>query len=533
MSAVRWQDIAALVLAHKDEFIAERDRRRFDAFIRRLFPGYIGGAHIDALVAALTWAASTPDARLIVTLPPRHGKSLHVSEYLPAWYLGRHPDRRVIGAAHTQDLADEFSRRVRAKLAHPDWPFPGVRIAGDASAVRRWSIDETTGSYFAVGVGGSPAGRGAELVIIDDPIKNAADAESPTVREAIWRWYREDIYTRLQPSGALIVCSTRWHHDDLTGRLLAAQEAGGEAWRHLHFPAIADDADGQSTALWPAYWSLEHLEQRRTVLGPRAFESLYQGRPSREAGGVLKRHWWRYWHPAGDPRPAVVARDERGDAVLCPCEPLPADFDAACQSWDMSFKLTESGSYVVGQVWWRVGADRYLLDQYRHRVDFPDAVLAVRALSAAHPRVATKLVENKANGPAVVSTLRRSVAGLVEVEPHGGKVARANAAAAVAASGNVYLPHPSIAPWIEAFVDECADFPYGEHDDQVDAFGQAQHHFGLGEATIGYSYLDAISGRNGHNGHNGHAEESFVDAVGNDLPRWRAPSGHGGRNGRW
>ena len=184
----------------------------------------VHNAHILTLIDALEWAANTPDARLIVTMPPRHSKSLHVSENFPAWFLGRNPDKRVIAASHTQELANTFSRRVRNKIASERYPFPGVTIAGDKAAVKAWDIDGHLGGYYAVGVGGSPTGHGGDVIVIDDPIKNQADAESETIREALWEWYTGTIRTRLEPEGAIVLTNTRWHDDDLAGRLLREQE---------------------------------------------------------------------------------------------------------------------------------------------------------------------------------------------------------------------------------------------------------------------------------------------------------------------
>lgn len=464
-----WQELAADVDRDPDLFIDERDRRRLVAFAARMVATYEVSPHILRLVEALEWAVRTPSARLIVTLPPRHSKSLHVSENLPAWYLGNHPDHRVIAASHTQRLANTFSRRVRNKIAHPRYPFPHVKIAGDKAAVEAWDIEGTVGGYFAVGVGGAPAGMGANLIAIDDPIKNAADAESQTVRDALWEWYREDIRTRLEPGGSIVVTATRWHEDDLTGRLLEAQATGGEQWRHLHLPAI----DAQGEALWPDRWPLAALEALRGAVGTRAFESLYQGAPSVVEGNVWKRVWWRFWQPVGQTLPPVrvkVADNDYRDATI---ETIPAKMDKQIQSWDMAFKDTKSGSFVVGQVLGRSGANVYLLDQQRAHLAFPETLAAVRTMTTHWPQTQEKLVEDKANGPAVIATLKNEIAGMIPVTPEGGKESRANAVAWQIEAGNVYLPHPMIAPWVWDFIEEASNFPNAKHDDQVDAMSQA------------------------------------------------------------
>lgn len=453
-----------------DEWRQMAARASLKSFTARMFPKYQTAAHILTLVDALEWAAATPDARLIVTMPPRHSKSLHVSENFPAWFLGRNPDKRVIAASHTQELANTFSRRVRNKIASDRYPFPGVTIAGDKAAVKAWDIEGRQGGYYAVGVGGSPTGIGADLLIIDDPIKNQADADSETMREALWEWYTATIRTRLEPGGSIVVTATRWHSDDLTGRLLEAEKNGGEQWRHLHMPAI-DEETGE--ALWPERWNVDRLRTLQAAVGPRVWTAQYQGRPTVPEGEVLKTKWWRFWRPAGSTLEPVKIKLADGSYMDAPVVDLPSAFDAQIQSWDMTFKDTKSGSFVVGQVWAREKARKFLLDQTRDRYNFPQSVAAIRSLTAKWPTTREKLVEDKANGPAVVSTLRAEIPGLIEVSPEGGKEARANAVAWTIEAGDVYLPHPSLCPWVWDFIIECAGFPLGKNDDQVDAMSQA------------------------------------------------------------
>lgn len=430
-----------------DQWRASAARDSLPIYARRMFPGYRSATHIDRLIEALEWAVSTPDARLIVTLPPRHSKSVHVSELLPAWFLGRNPGKRIIAASHSASLAYTFSRRVRNQMLHGAWPFFGVKVADDKGAVQAWDIEGQRGGYVAVGVGGSPTGQGGDGIILDDVLRSAADASSQTVRDSIWEWYQGTIRTRLEPGGFIVLTATRWHEDDLTGRLLGAMSAGGEQWRHVHMPAINDKGE----PLWPERWPTEALERIRNAVGSRVFEAQYQGRPAPDAGNVFNRDWWQIYDAPPDRQ----------------------QFDQIIQSWDMTFRETSSGSYIVGQVWGALDADRYLLDQVRFRGDFPAAVSAVRSLTASWPESHEKIVENKANGPAIVATLRKEIPGLIEVQPEGGKEARANAVAWQVESGNVYLPDPKLKPWAQELIDEAAAFPNGAHDDQVDALSQA------------------------------------------------------------
>lgn len=485
MSALTWQDIAEDVQKDPDNYIDERDRRRLISFTTRMFPEYEAAPHHERIANYLHAIERGTLERLIVVMPPRHGKSTLISEHFPAWFLGRNPDKRIIACSHTSALAEFFSRRARNKITDPRWPFSDVTVAADLAGVQKWDIAGHRGGYVSAGVGGAITGMGADCLVIDDPVKSAAEAESQTYRDAAWEWFTATALTRIEPQGSAVIVGTRWHDDDLIGRVLAAPDAA--LWTVLHLPAI----DEGGHALWPAHYPVDDLEARRIAIGNRNFESLYQGRPSAEAGGTLKRHWWRFWHMPGQPLPPVPMKGPGGTPVFCPVVALPPTFDDSLQSWDMTFKQTTDGSFVVGQAWGKTGANRYLIDQYRAQVDFPDAVLAVKAMTAKWPWILAKLVENKANGPAVVSTLRNNVAGLIEVEPEGGKEARANAASPVVESGNVYLPHPHLAPWVDGFIDECASFPFAKNDDQVDAFSQATIRFNSdeGQAATSYSYL--------------------------------------------
>ena len=420
-------------------------QKSFRAFIARMYPTYTRATHIDLLTAALEKAMDTPNYRLIITMPPRHSKSLHVSENVPAYYLGRYPDRRIITASHTAELSYTFSRRVRNKILDPRWPFDNVTVAGDKSAVKAWDIAGRLGGYMAVGVGGSPAGHGGNLIIIDDPIGSVAEAESQASRDALWEWYQGTIRDRLEPGGSMIVTATRWHEEDLTGHLLTEMRNGGEIWNHLWLPAI----NSQGEALWPERWPVKALEQIKKAVGTRVWEARFQGNPTPMEGGLLRRDWWKFYRT------------------------VPPNLTGHIQSWDMSFRETRSGSYVVGQIWACLGADRYLLDQIRFRGDFTVASHEVREFTKKWPQAKLKLIENKANGPAIVAALRHEISGLIEVNPIGGKLARASAVSPQIEAGNVYLPDPEIKPWVYDFIEECASFPHGANDDQVDAMSQA------------------------------------------------------------
>ena len=393
--------------------------------------------------------------RLMIAMPPRHGKSRLASELFPAWYLGRNPDRSIIACTYAQEFADDIGRKVRNQLSSDlhSRIFPGCGLRDDSTSARRFHTNHG-GVYFGVGAGGPITGRGADLLLVDDPTKGQEEAESETQRRKLKDWYASVAYTRLMPGGAVIVIQTRWHEDDLAGWLL--REHQHEGWEVLSLPALSDDGE----ALWPEAYPAERLAEIKLAVGSRVWEALYQQRPSPAEGGLIKRNWWKFYRET------------------------PAQFDEIIQSWDATFKDTQKSDYVVGQVWGRMGAEKYLLDQVRARMDFTATIQAIRTLSAKWPTATAKLIEDKANGPAIIATLKRELQGLIPVNPQGSKEARLSAVAPQIEAGNVYLPDPSTSPWVHDFIEEMAGFPNGAHDDQVDALSQALIRLGGGAQVI-------------------------------------------------
>ena len=399
---------------------------------------------------------------VIVSMPPRHGKTQQVSRWGAAWLLGMRPDWRVMLASYEATFAATHGLAARDNLAQTgEWwrHVHGAPLAIDPTYAARsdWRVaNHPEGGMMTAGVGGAFTGKGANVLIIDDPVKNASEAYSPVVREAHWQWWQTTARTRLEPGGSAFVVMTRWHDDDLAGRLLRDPDA--DPWVEIRIPALCDDpaADplgrAEGDALWPARYSADELARTRKAVGSITWQALYQGRPTAADGDVFLRAWWKFYHHAPDwkRRPP----------------------DVVYASWDMAFKGTDSSDYVVGQVWGRWGARFYLLDQVRDRMTFTASRDAVRALDERWP-VAAHLVEDKANGPAIIDSLREVVPGIVAVEPEGSKEARARAVAPLVEAGNVYVPAPDRHPWVSSFLDECASFPRGMHDDQVDAMSQA------------------------------------------------------------
>lgn len=425
--------------------------------------------HLTFIRQALAKLTAGEIRQLMLSVPPRHGKSEMVTVRYPVYRMERNPALRVIVGAYNQFLANKFSRKSR-RLARGRFT-----LSSERAAVEEWET-YAGGTYRAIGVGSGVTGQGGDLIIIDDPVKSRREAESPAYREAVWEWYTDDLFTRREPGAQLLLIQTRWHADDLAGRILQSEDAGN--WTVINLPALAEDGDplGRSPgeALCPARFDKAELAKIGRVLGSYGFSALYQGRPSPPEGGILKRMYWRFWGPKGIALPPVRMRLADGTLLEIPTVELdPKTLDEKLLSWDMTFKDTAGSDYVAGQVWGRRGADCFLLDQVHERLDFPATLAAFEVLTRRYPDALTRLVEDKANGPAVIAMLRHKIVGLVPVEPRGTKVARAQAITPALEAGNVYLPHPGIAPWVDGLVEEAASFPNGPHDDQVDALTQA------------------------------------------------------------
>lgn len=414
------------------------------------------GDYLNLISTALVDVAAGDQKRLIINLPPRRGKSELVDRWFPAWLLELFPQYRVILASHESALATLYGRRVRDTLQLHASKLT-VRISETASSASEWETAQG-GGMLSRGIGGSITGRGANVFIVDDPIKNFEQAHSKQWRDEVWNWWLSTARLRLEPGGAVIVVMTRWHEDDFTGRLLSAEWEGDPSeWTVIRIPALAETPDlldrPPGTALvrpWEtAAQAAEDLEATRRDVGPYVWSGAFQQQPSEPEGAIFRRAWWQYWTE------------------------LPADPERRLLSFDMSFKDTADASYVVGQAWIRKGADLYLTDQVRGRWDYPETREQVRRFAAAHPEYRLILVEDKANGPAIIADLKREIGGLVAVTPRGSKESRAHAVTGMIEAGNVWLPSRSRAPWVAEFVEECAEFPRGANDDQVDAMTQA------------------------------------------------------------
>lgn len=412
------------------------------------YPFFDMARHHELIVDRLEAVERGELKRLMIFLPPRHGKSLITSTIFPAWYLGKHPNDHVIFTTYGQELSDDFGRSVRNFALDPVHRaiFPGCILSEDSAAAHRFNTTQG-GAYYAVGRGGPITGRGAHLLLIDDPIKDRDEANSETIRKSLHEWFASVAYTRLMPGGAIIIIQTRWHEDDLAGWLL--REHASENWEVLSLPAVAEHEETfrrEGEALWPERFPLESLNRIRAVVGGPVWASLYQQRPAAIEGTIFKRHWWRFHRES-------------------------PEFSEIVQSWDTAFKKGAENSYSVGTTWGLAENGYYLLSLWRGKVEFPELRRALIAM-AEQWKPSAILVEDRASGQSLIQELRcASRLPILPVRVDSDKVTRAQAVTALIESGKVFLPES--APWLTEFMEELAAFPTGVHDDAVDSTTQA------------------------------------------------------------
>lgn len=440
----------------------ELARKSYKHYLLHVHRGtYSHFRHTEYIAHALEDIANGQTRNLFIELPPRHGKSLTVSETFPSYYLGKNPDKRIIAISYSQALARKFGRLNRNKFGEFGVTLFDEKLSMTNASQTDWGLEGRNGGMIATGIGGSITGQGADVLIIDDPFKNAEEANSSTIRNKVWDEWESTLSTRLHKGASVIIIMTRWHEDDLIGRLL---KRSSREWNRIRLPAIAEDDDllgrepGEPLAPELGF-DEKWAEEKKIEVGSRAWAALFQQRPSPAGGNIFKRHWIRYY--GGPP-------DEEGKQ-----HNLPAHMDKIAQSWDCTFKDSAKSDYVAGQVWARHGGNFYLLDRVKERMNLPETIKAIRNMTDKWPSARAKWIEDKANGPAVMQMLEGEISGLIPVEPAGGKEARANAVSPLFEAGNVYLPHPTIAPYVDEFVEELISFPMGENDDEVDACTQA------------------------------------------------------------
>ena len=433
-------------------------------FIRKVFPQYKFYKFHATVIEQLQKVIDGKCDRLILQVPPRHGKSLLASQLLPAAYLLAHPDRYVGISSYSAELAEGFSRKAR------DYFKDGGGLLNPSSqAVNAWGTD-TGGGLWAAGVGGAVTGRSGHLLIIDDPVKNREDAESPRMMEKLNDWYTSTLYTRLEPHvGAIVVIQTRWSESDMIGQLLDNEmnvsEEGRENWTIVDLPAIYEDENDRpplpahcpsvvdwreeiGEALCPQRYDDKALKRIREAVGSRDFASLYQQRPAPEGGNLFDPGWWQYYDH---------------DTIM-------PEFDRIMLSVDCTFTNAKNSDYVVGAVVGQAGNSFYVLDLAREKLDVVGTMTMISRMYKKHALSGT-VIELAASGYAVYQMLQKKVPGLIGFKPEKSKEARASGIIPLVEAGNVYLP--SSAYWLDAFINEFSLFPASKNDDMVDALTMA------------------------------------------------------------
>jgi predicted phage terminase large subunit-like protein len=443
----------------------EQAQNTFIGFSRYVWPEAIISSHHEIMASAFDRIAAGTLKRLIVNMPPSHTKSEFASYLLPAYIMGKKPDTKIIQATHTGELAVRFGRKVRNLMDLDRYKevFSGVALKADSKAAGRWDTD-AGGEYFAVGVGGAMTGRGADMLIIDDP-HSEQDAQSALALENAWEWYTSGPRTRLQPGGAIVIVMTRWGTKDLTARLLKAQSTNNaDQWEVIEFPAVFDEGEENERALWPSFWKLEELRAVRASMSLQKWNAMYQQRPTADEGAILKREWWKLWEH----------------------DHLP-DVEYIIQSYDTAYSKKETADYSVITTWGVFfptedsGPNIMLMDVRKGRWDFPDLKRQAKE-QYDYWQPDNVLIEAKATGTTLQQELRRMGIPVTMYSPGGrragqDKVSRANSVAPILESGMVWATDDD---WAQDLIEECAAFPNGDNDDQVDSTTQALTRFRAG-----------------------------------------------------
>jgi predicted phage terminase large subunit-like protein len=453
---------------------------------------YLLPPHLALLDSWLYKLATKEIKRLMVFMPPRHGKSFLCSQYFPAWYIGRFKGRFIL-TSYEATLAANWGRLARDVLTEYGPEVFGVRVAQDSAASDHWELENAQarfGIMHTAGVGGAITGRGADILAIDDPVKNAEEADSAVYREKAWRWFTSTAYTRLEPDGCVLVVQTRWHHEDLSGRILneltqvGADDLVREKWYILNLPAITEEDESyeipgmdpferkSGEALWPKRFSLQQLRAIRHDIGERSFTALYQQRPSPEKGTTFHRDWFEHRY-----------------------QEMPTDLIGVVMGVDSAFKDGTSSDYSAIAVWGTDGRRYYLLHIWRGRVLFPDLLEVLRHTYYAF-RPDAIVIEDAASGQSAIQTLRRDTnLPVVAVSARGSKVARAEGVSPLFAAGVCLLPESRVEPLLDTWIEEHVAFPRTTHDDMVDsstyALAYLKAHFSEGgDVTLATTHFN-------------------------------------------
>ena len=457
------ENLLNMAIEYKDSLVRDIAKKSFMAFVKEMWPGFIHGRHHALMAKKFEEIADGKVRRLIINMPPRHTKSEFASYLLPAWFLGKFPHKKVIQCSNTAELAVGFGRKVRNLVDGETYAkiFPNVALRTDSKAAGRWATN-ANGDYFAIGVGGTVTGKGADLLIIDDPHSEqeaALAAGDPSVYDKVHEWFTSGPRQRLQPGGAIVIVMTRWGKRDLTGRVLQSMiERDGDEWEVISLPAIMPSG----LSLWPEFWALPELEKLKNELPISKWSAQYQQDPSAEEGAIVKREWWKVWEQERPPQCAFII-----------------------QSWDTAFTKNERSDYSACTTWGVFYMNEnendphvILLDALKERLEFPE--LKTRALEMYKEwEPDAFIVEAKASGAPLVFELRRMGIPVQEFTPTRGndKITRVNSVSDLFASGKIWAPRKR---WAEEVIEEMAAFPNSDHDDLVDSATQALIRFRKG-----------------------------------------------------
>ncbi|WP_237458663.1 phage terminase large subunit [Pontibacillus yanchengensis] len=388
--------------------------------------------------------------RVIFSLPPQHGKSMTITETFPSYYIGKNPDKRVLVGTYGDKLSEKFGSKNREKVREFGKEIFDVELDKSNSSKQNWGIEGEDGGFLSTTIRGAATGHSADLIVIDDPFKNREEAESKTMRDKVWDEYRDSFLSRLSADGSVIVVMTRWHEDDLVGRLIEDEE---DDWLIVNIPCIAEDEDDvlgrePGEALFHEIGKDEEwAERKRKEVGERSWNSLYQGKPRPSQGTLIKKPWERYYNKL----------------------PEWNLFDEFTITADLAVEEKEKNDNHVFQVWGRFNADHYLIDQVADKMNYPAAKKAFKNFAEKHPYAERKLVEKKASGAQLIQELGRDIPGIVPIEPKGSKFHRVDRASTLFESGNVFIPNNKMG---EEFSEEALGFPFAKHDDMIDAASQ-------------------------------------------------------------
>jgi predicted phage terminase large subunit-like protein len=442
--------VLELLKTYDTQITQNLGRESFLDFVKHVYPGYKVGPHHLKLAQIFEDIANGKKKRVIVNIAPRHGKSELISYLAPAWFLGKYPQKKIIMSSHTADLAVNFGRRVRNLVGSENYRdiFPQIELQADSKSASRWGTN-FNGEYFAIGVGGALAGRGADLFIIDDPhSEQEAKTGKPEVFLPAWEWFQSGPLQRLMPGGAIVVVMTRWSKLDLTGQIVSQmnKEEGVDRWEVVEFPAIKDDGE----ALWPEFWPVEELLAKKAGLDVRYWNAQYMQNPVSEEGALIKREWWNIWDKEDPPvcEFTIMSLDAAQEASN------RSDFNALT-TWGVFFNEETKNFAII------------LLNSIKKRMEYPELKKLVLAEYKEWQPDAF-MVEKKSNGSALYQEFRRMGIPVGEFTPGKGqdKIARVNAVSDLFASGIVWAPDRR---WAKDVIEECNDFPSGTNDDLVDS----------------------------------------------------------------